>query len=118
MDLIPVLLDVGPGLVAGGTLLEQDGEDAPTILIANLAGGGIVECALDQSGVEEVREGAQRIGLETGVTGVLAGGEDLLVQNRVAVGGGEYDGGIDQRGIEVLVSLAEAALGDLAGLAE
>ena len=62
VDLVPVLLDVGPGLVAGFAGSEEDGEDDPAVLVANLAGDGVVEGAGDEGWVGEVGEGAEGVG--------------------------------------------------------
>ena len=61
VNFVPVLLDVGPGLGAGGALTEEDREDSPTVLIANLTGGGVVECAGHKGGIEEAGKRLQGI---------------------------------------------------------
>ena len=50
VDLVPVLLDVIPGDVTGLWLAEKERKEDPGVLVADLAGGGIVERADDKNG--------------------------------------------------------------------
>ena len=51
VNLVPVLLDVGPGLVAGFAVVEEYREDDPAVLVADLTGDGIVEGASNEGGL-------------------------------------------------------------------
>ena len=51
VDLVPVVADVVPGLDAGVGVLQEDGEENPAVLIANLTGDGVVESARDEGGL-------------------------------------------------------------------
>ena len=54
-------------------------------------------------------EGAEGVRLLAGIAGILAGGEDLVVEGGVAVAGGDRDGGVGQERVEGLVLVAGAA---------
>jgi hypothetical protein len=85
VNFVPVLLNVGPGLVPGFAVAEEDGEDDPAVLVADLAGDGLVEGAGNEGWIGKVSECAERVGLLAGIAGILAGGEDLVVEGGVAV---------------------------------
>src|SRR6185437_2993801 len=106
MDLVPMLLDVVPRLRPGPTLLEQDGEDPPAVLIANLAGGSVVERTGDEFGIKEASQRLECVGLETGIAGVFAGSENLIVERGVAIAGGDHNSCIAECGVEVLILFA------------
>ena len=119
VDLLPVLADVVPCLRAGVGITEEAAEDDPTVLIADLTGDGVVQCALDEGGVLEARKSEEGLGLELGAGESFAGIEDLVVEGIVTVGGGDDDSLVGEGGIEVLVALASRGvegIGDLTGL--
>ena len=45
LNLAPVIANVVPGLMLGFALLKEIGEDNPTVLVADLAGDGVVKGA-------------------------------------------------------------------------
>ena len=104
-----------PGLVAVFGDLQSDGELDGGVLVAHLAGDGVVERALDESGIFKLGEQAQRALLELGIGG---GFGDLLqpVEERgIAVAGGDGQGGLAQRGVDG-GGIGEILFGDLLGL--
>jgi hypothetical protein len=119
VHLVPVLLDVGPGLGAGGALAEEDNEDSPAILIADLTGDGVVERTGDKGGIAEAGQRGECVRLKARVAGVLAGGKYFVVKGGVAVAGGDGDGCVGQKGVFILlVVVAKAAVGDLLRLGD
>ena len=103
LDLFPVAADVVPCLLLGFALLEEAGDDDPGVLVADLAGDGVVEGAVDEDGRVEAGEQVHAVGLEAGVAAVFAEREGLLVEVGVAGGSGYGYGDVGEGGVEGLV---------------
>ncbi len=75
LDFVPIVLNVGPCLATGLRVSERKTELNGGVLIAHLAGGGVVEGALDQFWILKVGEQPQSSVLDGGIGG---GFSDLL----------------------------------------
>ena len=67
LDLVPIVPDILPCLVAVFFDLKGDGELDGSVLVADFVGDGVVEGALNQSGVLKLGEQAERALLELGI---------------------------------------------------
>ena len=117
LDAGPVCLDPGPGGFAGVAALEHMADEAAGILVADGAGGGVLESAGDESGVGEVAEAVEELMLEAGAGLGLCEMQKAIVERGVAVGGGEGEGDVNEGGVFVFVS-EEGSFGDAAGFGE
>ncbi len=107
----------GPGELGVRALGELAGDDAPGILVAHLAADGVLERADDQDRLAKAREYLERLALQAGVVGLLADGEDAVVEGLVAVLCGELDADVDDVGLGDGLA-REEILGDLARVLE
>lgn len=67
LDIIPIIFDVVPRLRTGLLVQEGGGELNGRVLVADLAGGGVVEGTLDESGILEIGEETQSVVLDGGI---------------------------------------------------